>query len=68
MFSKIWLINLFLTAMVVFAGFQAYRAWWGEERKIPAISPVKETPPTFEKKMYKKKEVPADRIRNGCHK
>ena len=59
MFSRIWLINLFLTAMVVFAGFQAYKAWWGEERKIPAISTVKETPPTFEKKMYKKKEVPA---------
>ena len=45
--------------MVVFAGFQAYRAWWGEERKIPAISTVKETPSTFEKKMYKRKEVPA---------
>ncbi len=59
MFSKIWLINLLLTAMVVFAGFQAYRAWWGEERKIPAISTVKETPSTFEKKMYKKKEIPA---------
>ena len=57
MFSKIWLINLFLTAMVVLAGFQLYGAWWGEEKEIPPISPVKETSSTFEKKMYKKKEV-----------
>ncbi|HIJ39561.1 MAG TPA: hypothetical protein HPP90_00575 [Deltaproteobacteria bacterium] len=59
MFSKIWLINLLLTAMVMLAGFQAYRAWWGEEKEIPSISPVKETSSTFEKKMYKKKEIPS---------
>ncbi len=45
--------------MVVFAGFQAYRAWRGEERKIPAISTVKETPSNIKKKMYMKKEAPA---------
>ena len=59
MFSKIWLINLLLTVMVVFAGFQAYKAWRGEERTIPTISPSKETSSTFEKKIYKKREVAA---------
>ena len=46
--------------MVVLAGFEAYRAWWGAERIIPIISPAKETPSSVEIKIYKKKDIPAE--------
>ena len=57
MFSKIWLINIFLTAMVVLVGFQAYRIWDGEEKKIPSINPAKKTSSPVYKEIVKKKKV-----------
>ncbi len=60
MFSKIWLINLLLSAVVVFAGFQAYRTWQDSGKKeIPTISPPKEAPLSLDKIIFSKKKVPA---------
>jgi type II secretory pathway component PulC len=59
MFSKIWGINIILTTMVVLAAFQAYGIWFGEKKEIPTINPVKKMSSSFEKKMYKKKTIPA---------
>jgi hypothetical protein len=39
--SKIWLINVFLAALVVFVGFMSYDIWTKKDEAIPEIQAVK---------------------------
>ena len=58
MFSKIWLINLFLAISTVFFGIKAYRVWSEREKAPSEIRPIRKPLPLPEKKIVMRNVPP----------